>query len=61
MEEHMKIRKESNMFNLANQKKKNPKINKGERKQQTVIKSTRKMANKITGTANILNNNPKCK
>jgi hypothetical protein len=36
----MGVRKESNMFNSAHQK--TPKTNQGERKEQTVFKSTRK-------------------
>jgi hypothetical protein len=42
---NMKIRKESNMLNLINQQ--TPKINEGERKEQTVFKSTRKKSTKL--------------
>jgi hypothetical protein len=45
-DEHIRIRKESNMFNSANEQ--TPKMSKDKRKEQIKLKSTMKMSNKIT-------------
>jgi hypothetical protein len=46
IDEHIIIKKASNMFNSVN--KKTPKMNKGQRKEKTILEPTRKKSNKIT-------------